>query len=156
VVDARPRGRYEGIGATAAIEGPTRRRSDPDRGRRITGAIKLIEAKGTVVNAAPSGEPTTPHLPTSRRAEFARRVSYFYPESEDRFAPTWHCLCLAADGSASRNRRSSGALRRRTSSCAIGVAAGLCCWLIDVLKYPRSGERLTGQMPYARVPASRE
>jgi NADPH:quinone reductase-like Zn-dependent oxidoreductase len=66
-------------------------------------AIKLVEAKGTVVvYGNSSGEPTTLSFADFRAAPNARlqSFSYFYSEAEDRFAPDLALLAsLIADGS---------------------------------------------------------
>jgi NADPH2:quinone reductase len=72
-------------------------------GASLAHAIKLIEAKGTVVvYGNSSGEPTTLAFADFRGAPNSRvqSFSYFYSESEDRFAPDLALLVsLVADGS---------------------------------------------------------
>jgi NADPH:quinone reductase len=72
-------------------------------GASLVHAIKLIEAKGTVVvYGNSSGEPTTLAFADFRGAPNSRlqSFSYFYSESEDRFAPELALLVsLVADGS---------------------------------------------------------
>ena len=72
-------------------------------GASLAHAIKLIEAKGTVVvYGNSSGEPTTLAFADFRGAPNSRlqSFSYFYSESEDRFAPELALLVsLVADGS---------------------------------------------------------
>jgi NADPH:quinone reductase-like Zn-dependent oxidoreductase len=72
-------------------------------GASLAHAVKLVEARGTiVVYGNSSGEPTTiafadfRGVPNSRVQSF----SYFYSEAEDRFAPDLALLVsLIADGS---------------------------------------------------------
>ena len=72
-------------------------------GNSLAHAIKLVEAKGTVVvYGNSSGEPTTLAFADFRPAPNSRvqSFSYFYSESEDRFAPDLALLVsLIADGS---------------------------------------------------------
>ncbi len=72
-------------------------------GASLAQAIKLLEAKGTVVvYGNSSGEPTTLSFADFRGAPNSRvqSFSYFYSESEDRFAPDLALLVsLIADGS---------------------------------------------------------
>jgi NADPH:quinone reductase-like Zn-dependent oxidoreductase len=72
-------------------------------GASLAHAVRLIEAKGTiVVYGNSSGEPTTLAFSDFRGAPNARvqSFSYFYSESEDRFAPDLALLVsLMADGS---------------------------------------------------------
>lgn len=72
-------------------------------GASLAHAIKLIEAKGTVVvYGNSSGEPTTLAFADFRGAPNSRvqSFSYFYSEAEDRFAPDLALLVsLIADGS---------------------------------------------------------
>jgi NADPH:quinone reductase len=72
-------------------------------GASLAHAIKLVEAKGTVVvYGNSSGEPTTLAFADFRPAPNSRvqSFSYFYSESEDRFAPDLALLVsLIADGS---------------------------------------------------------
>lgn len=72
-------------------------------GASLAQAIKLIEPKGTVVvYGNSSGEPTTISFADFRPAPNSRvqSFSYFYSESEDRFAPDLALLVsLIADGS---------------------------------------------------------
>ena len=72
-------------------------------GDSLAHAIKLVEAKGTVVvYGNSSGEPTTIAFADFRPAPNSRvqSFSYFYSESEDRFAPDLALLVsLIADGS---------------------------------------------------------
>ena len=72
-------------------------------GASLAQAIKLVEAKGTVVvYGNSSGEPTTLSFADFRGAPNSRvqSFSYFYSESEDRFAPDLALLVsLIADGS---------------------------------------------------------
>lgn len=72
-------------------------------GASLAQAIKLIEPKGTVVvYGNSSGEPTTISFADFRPAPNSRvqSFSYFYSESEDRFAPDLVLLVsLIADGS---------------------------------------------------------
>jgi len=72
-------------------------------GASLAHAIKLVEAKGTVVvYGNSSGEPTTIAFADFRPAPNSRvqSFSYFYSESEDRFAPDLALLVsLVADGS---------------------------------------------------------
>jgi NADPH:quinone reductase len=72
-------------------------------GASLAHAIKLVEAKGTVVvYGNSSGEPTTIAFADFRPAPNSRvqSFSYFYSESEDRFAPDLALLVsLIADGS---------------------------------------------------------
>jgi NADPH2:quinone reductase len=72
-------------------------------GASLAHAVKLVEAKGTVVvYGNSSGEPTTLSFADFRGAPNSRvqSFSYFYSESEDRFAPDLALLVsLVADGS---------------------------------------------------------
>ena len=72
-------------------------------GASLARAIKLVEAKGTVVvYGNSSGEPTTLAFADFRGAPNSRvqSFSYFYSEAEDRFAPDLALLVsLIADGS---------------------------------------------------------
>jgi NADPH:quinone reductase-like Zn-dependent oxidoreductase len=72
-------------------------------GGSLAQAIKLVEAKGTVVvYGNSSGEPTTLAFADFRGAPNSRvqGFSYFYSEAEDRFAPDLALLVsLIADGS---------------------------------------------------------
>ena len=72
-------------------------------GYSLAHAIKLVDAKGTVVvYGNSSGEPTTLAFADFRPAPNSRvqSFSYFYSESEDRFAPDLALLVsLIADGS---------------------------------------------------------
>ena len=72
-------------------------------GASLAHAIKLVEAKGTVVvYGNSSGEPTTVAFSDFRPAPNSRvqSFSYFYSESEDRFAPDLALLAsLIAEGS---------------------------------------------------------
>ena len=72
-------------------------------GASLAHAIKLVEAKGTVVvYGNSSGEPTTLAFADFRGAPNSRvqSFSYFYSEAEDRFAPDLALLVsLIADGS---------------------------------------------------------
>jgi len=72
-------------------------------GASLAQAIKLVEAKGTVVvYGNSSGEPTTFAFADFRGAPNSRvqGFSYFYSESEDRFAPDLALLVsLIDDGS---------------------------------------------------------
>jgi NADPH2:quinone reductase len=72
-------------------------------GASLAQAVKLIEAKGTVVvYGNSSGEPTSLAFADFRPAPNARvqSFSYFYPEAEERFAPDLALLAsLIADGS---------------------------------------------------------
>ncbi len=72
-------------------------------GASLAHAIKLVEAEGTVVvYGNSSGEPTTIAFADFRPAPNSRvqSFSYFYSESEDRFAPDLALLMsLIADGS---------------------------------------------------------
>ncbi len=72
-------------------------------GNSLAHAIKLVDAKGTVVvYGNSSGEPTTLAFADFRPAPNSRvqSFSYFYSESEDRFAPDLALLMsLIADGS---------------------------------------------------------
>ena len=72
-------------------------------GASLAHAVKLVEAKGTVVvYGNSSGEPTTLAFADFRGAPNSRvqSFSYFYSESEDRFAPDLALLVsLVADGS---------------------------------------------------------
>ena len=72
-------------------------------GESLAHAIKLVEAKGTVVvYGNSSGEPTTLSFADFRGAPNSRvqSFSYFYSEAEDRFAPDLALLVsLIADGS---------------------------------------------------------
>jgi NADPH:quinone reductase-like Zn-dependent oxidoreductase len=72
-------------------------------GASLAQAIKLVEAKGTVVvYGNSSGEPTTLAFADFRGAPNSRvqSFSYFYSEAEDRFAPDLALLVsLIADGS---------------------------------------------------------
>jgi NADPH:quinone reductase-like Zn-dependent oxidoreductase len=72
-------------------------------GASLAQAIKLVEAKGTVVvYGNSSGEPTTLVFADFRGAPNSRvqSFSYFYSEAEDRFAPDLALLVsLIADGS---------------------------------------------------------
>jgi NADPH2:quinone reductase len=72
-------------------------------GGSLAQAIKLVEAKGTVVvYGNSSGEPTTLAFADFRGAPNSRvqSFSYFYSEAEDRFAPDLALLVsLIADGS---------------------------------------------------------
>jgi NADPH:quinone reductase len=72
-------------------------------GASLAHAIKLMEARGTVVvYGNSSGEPTTIAFADFRPAPNSRvqSFSYFYSESEDRFAPDLALLVsLIADGS---------------------------------------------------------
>ena len=72
-------------------------------GASLAHAIKLVEAKGTVVvYGNSSGEPTTIAFADFRGAPNSRvqSFSYFYSEAEDRFAPDLALLVsLIADGS---------------------------------------------------------
>jgi NADPH:quinone reductase len=72
-------------------------------GASLSHAIRLVEAKGTVVvYGNSSGEPTTLAFADFRGAPNSRvqSFSYFYSEAEDRFAPDLALLVsLTADGS---------------------------------------------------------
>lgn len=72
-------------------------------GASLANAIRLVEAKGTVVvYGNSSGEPTTLAFADFRGAPNSRvqSFSYFYSEAEDRFAPDLALLVsLIADGS---------------------------------------------------------
>jgi NADPH2:quinone reductase len=72
-------------------------------GASLAHAVKLVEAKGiVVVYGNSSGEPTTLSFADFRGAPNSRvqSFSYFYSESEDRFAPDLALLAsLVADGS---------------------------------------------------------
>jgi NADPH:quinone reductase-like Zn-dependent oxidoreductase len=72
-------------------------------GASLAHAIRLVEAKGTVVvYGNSSGEPTTLSFADFRGAPNSRlqSFSYFYSEAEDRFAPDLALLVsLIADGS---------------------------------------------------------
>jgi NADPH2:quinone reductase len=72
-------------------------------GASLAHAVKLVEAKGTVVvYGNSSGEPTTLAFADFRGAPNSRvqSFSYFYSEAEDRFAPDLALLVsLIADGS---------------------------------------------------------
>jgi NADPH:quinone reductase-like Zn-dependent oxidoreductase len=72
-------------------------------GASLAQAIRLVEAKGTVVvYGNSSGEPTTLSFADFRGAPNSRiqSFSYFYSEAEDRFAPDLGLLVsLIADGS---------------------------------------------------------
>jgi NADPH:quinone reductase-like Zn-dependent oxidoreductase len=72
-------------------------------GNSLAHAVKLVEAKGTVVvYGNSSGEPTTIAFADFRPAPNSRvqSFSYFTSESEDRFAPDLALLVsLIADGS---------------------------------------------------------
>ena len=106
-------------------------------GASLAQAIKLVEAKGTVVvYGNSSGEPTTLAFADFRGAPNSRvqSFSYFYSESEDRFAPDLALLVsLIADGSLkpqigrgtklARLRRGGRAVAR-SARCRQGCAAG--------------------------------
>jgi NADPH:quinone reductase-like Zn-dependent oxidoreductase len=72
-------------------------------GASLAHAIRVVEAKGTVVvYGNSSGEPTTLSFADFRGAPNSRvqSFSYFYSEPEDRFAPDLALLVsLIADGS---------------------------------------------------------
>jgi NADPH:quinone reductase-like Zn-dependent oxidoreductase len=97
------------LGATEVIEGIDDAQGrfalilESAGGSSLAHAIKLLEAKGTVVvYGNSSGEPTTLSFADFRPAPNSRlqSFSYFYSESEDRFAPDLALLVsLIADGS---------------------------------------------------------
>ena len=97
------------LGAHEVIEGIDRAQGrfalilESAGGNSLACAIKLVEAKGTVViYGNSSGEPTTLSFADFRPAPNSRvqSFSYFYSESEDRFAPDLTLLVsLIADGS---------------------------------------------------------
>jgi NADPH:quinone reductase len=97
------------FGALEVIEGIDRAQGrfslilESAGGASLAHAVKLVEAKGTVVvYGNSSGEPTTLAFADFRGAPNSRvqSFSYFYSESEDRFAPDLALLVsLVADGS---------------------------------------------------------
>lgn len=97
------------LGALDVIEGMDKAQGrfglilESGGGASLAQAIKLVEAKGTVVvYGNSSGEPTTLSFADFRAAPNSRvqSFSYFYSESEDRFAPDLALMVsLIADGS---------------------------------------------------------